>query len=256
MDLTGDFIPSAVSTDMYIGRASSLNSADNFKGSIDDIRIYNRTLSLDEIEALYHERGWEGSPLPVQLSSFTATDLGRDSVLLVWTTVSEVNCYGFFLQKSSDGQIWESVGDLIQGHGTTVDRHQYSVVLPSPPGGCWVRLMQVDLDGTKCSSDPLRLEAASFVLSDVRPWTYELAQNYPNPFNPSTTIKYGLPRRSHVTLTILNALGQELARLVDGEQSAGWHELRFDGAFFASGIYFCRLHAGSFAQTRKLVLLR
>ena len=83
-----------------------------------------------------------------------------------------------------------------------------------------------------------------------------LKQNYPNPFNPSTVIRYGLPARTNVSLAIYNTLGQTVATLVDGEQESGYHEVRFDGANLASGVYFCRLKAGQSVRTSKLLLLR
>ena len=88
------------------------------------------------------------------------------------------------------------------------------------------------------------------------PNEYTLSQNYPNPFNPSTTIRYGLPRRSHVSVVVYNMLGQRVAELVNGDMDAGYHEVKFDAAGLASGVYFYRLHAGDFVQTRKLSLVR
>jgi len=87
------------------------------------------------------------------------------------------------------------------------------------------------------------------------PNEFELHQNYPNPFNPSTTIRYALPERSHVTLTVFNALGQQVATLVQGEMEAGYHEAVFDAVGLASGVYLYRLTAGAFVETRKLVLV-
>ena len=86
--------------------------------------------------------------------------------------------------------------------------------------------------------------------------TCALAQNYPNPFNPSTTIRYALPERSHVTITIFNALGQVVSTLVESEMEAGYHEVTFDASQLSSGIYLYRLTAGHFVQTRKMIVLR
>jgi hypothetical protein len=88
------------------------------------------------------------------------------------------------------------------------------------------------------------------------PVGFILAQNYPNPFNPSTTIRYGLPSRSHVTLTVFNTLGQQAATLVEGEQEGGVYEAVFDASGLASGVYLYRLQAGGFVQVRKLMVLR
>jgi hypothetical protein len=82
-----------------------------------------------------------------------------------------------------------------------------------------------------------------------------LLQNYPNPFNP-TTIRYGLLVRSHVTLSIFNVLGEEIAALENGEKDAGYHEVKLDGRGLSSGVYLYRIRMGSFSQTRRLVLLR
>jgi hypothetical protein len=88
------------------------------------------------------------------------------------------------------------------------------------------------------------------------PVTTELLQNYPNPFNPSTVIAYMLAQRSDVNLTVFNALGQEVTRLVHEAQDAGKHEIQFTADGLASGVYFYRLRTGESVATRKLVLIR
>lgn len=89
-----------------------------------------------------------------------------------------------------------------------------------------------------------------------RPATFLLAQNYPNPFNPSTLVTFELPERTTASLRVFNLLGEQVATLVDGPLEAGEHQVRFDGARLASGVYLYRLQAGSMIQTRKMILVR
>jgi hypothetical protein len=83
-----------------------------------------------------------------------------------------------------------------------------------------------------------------------------LYQNYPNPSNPNTTITYELPRALQVVLSVYDILGREVSVLVNDRRDAGVHEVKFDGSNLASGVYFYRIQAGSFVQTRKLLLVR
>jgi Secretion system C-terminal sorting domain len=85
---------------------------------------------------------------------------------------------------------------------------------------------------------------------------YELSQNYPNPFNPTTSIKYDLKKAQKVQLSIFNMLGQEIARLVDGQVSAGQHSVNFDGSTLASGIYFYQIKTEEFTSLKKMVLTK
>ncbi len=85
---------------------------------------------------------------------------------------------------------------------------------------------------------------------------FHLRQNYPNPFNPSTTIVYELPRREKVNIQIYDSAGRKVATLLDGPQNAGRHELDFKAAHLASGVYYYRLTAGRFVQTRKMLLIK
>ncbi len=89
-----------------------------------------------------------------------------------------------------------------------------------------------------------------------RPLRFELEPNYPNPFNPSTTIRYDLPQRADVDLKVFDILGREVLVRKIGPQQAGTHEVVVDFSAFSSGIYFYRLRAGDFVQTRKMTVVK
>jgi hypothetical protein len=91
---------------------------------------------------------------------------------------------------------------------------------------------------------------------ETAPHQFALLQNYPNPFNPSTMIRYALPGRAHVTLSVFNTLGQKIATLVNESQEGGEHHVRLDGSNLASGVYLYRLNAGTYAETKRCVLIR
>jgi len=110
-------------------------------------------------------------------------------------------------------------------------------------------------------SGKLNLNASYALITAIRsaeilPNTFSLDQNFPNPFNPSTTIRYGLPWAADVTIVIFDLLGREVTTLVHERQQAGSHDILFDGAHLTSGMYFCRLQAGAYRNTKKLLLLK
>ncbi len=114
-------------------------------------------------------------------------------------------------------------------------------------------------DGSSWYDPAFRVEGGSDVREGAEQehcTKYSLQQNYPNPWNPSTIIRYGLPIRSHVTLTVYNTLGQQVGQLVNGEIGAGYHEEKFDASGLSSGVYVYRLQAGDYVATKRLLLLR
>ena len=89
-----------------------------------------------------------------------------------------------------------------------------------------------------------------------RPKEFYISQNYPNPFNPNTTIKYQLPEISFVTVNVYDVLGNEIATPVNEEKPAGSYQIEFDATVLSSGIYFYRLQAGDFVETKKMIVLK
>jgi hypothetical protein len=118
--------------------------------------------------------------------------------------------------------------------------------------------VDVGIDGT--IDDTLQLKNQITNIEDrgnlYIPKEYKLEQNYPNPFNPSTTIKYSLPKESLVTLKIYNLLGEEVATLINTEQTIGIYEIDFDASNLSSGIYLYRIQAGDFVEMKKMILMK
>ena len=90
----------------------------------------------------------------------------------------------------------------------------------------------------------------------MAPNQFRLFNNYPNPFNPSTTISYSIPEINFVTLKVYDVLGNEIANLVNEEKAAGTYAVEFNATNLSSGIYFYELQAGSFVETKKMVLMK
>lgn len=92
--------------------------------------------------------------------------------------------------------------------------------------------------------------------TDMLPKDYSLSQNYPNPFNPSTKISYSIPKQSYVSIKVFDVLGREVATLLNREQPIGNYEVAYDASTLTSGVYFYRIQAGDFVDTKKMILLR
>jgi hypothetical protein len=110
-------------------------------------------------------------------------------------------------------------------------------------GGVWRRALSEMITAVKESKSEI-------------PTTFSLSQNFPNPCNPSTTISFTLPTRSFVTLRIFDLLGREVSTIVSEEMMPGNYSKQWNAAAFASGVYFYRLQAGTYSETKKLLLLK
>jgi hypothetical protein len=202
----------------------------------------------------------EDGVLPVELISFTA-NVVNNTVELNWQTATEVNNYGFNVERSwtSSAPLWEKIG-FVQGYGNSNSPKSYSFEDINPQyGKLQYRLKQIDFDGKFEYSDVVEVAVAA-------PAKFELMQNYPNPFNPSTTISYTIPNvetlhgvsLQHVTLKVYDLLGREVAVLVNELQQAGAYIVQLSTNIYplSSGIYFYKLTAGSFSAAKKFLLLK
>lgn len=177
----------------------------------------------------------ETAPLPVELSSFTASVKGK-GVELRWKTASEVNSYMFEIQRSGSNSEWEKAGE-VQASGNSNSPKEYTYMDKNISGNEYqYRLRMIDNDGSSEYSSVIEVNTGT-------PDKFCLSQNYPNPFNPSTLINYQIPEKSRVTLAIYDILGNEVRTLVNEEKEAGYHHAEFSttGMNIASGTYFCRI---------------
>ncbi len=178
------------------------------------------------------------NPSPVQLVSFTST-LNGGRVDLKWKTATEINNYGFEVQRSTDSKSWNPIG-FVDGKGTVNTPQIYSFSDPLTPDllkapAIYYRLRQIDRDGTQEFS--AIVQVSTRVATGVR-----LMGNYPNPFNPSTTILFSLDRKMPVSLIVYDLRGAEVARLVNNETlDAGVHSVVFLPSSLASGTYLYTL---------------
>ena len=226
--------------------------ADNLDTASDEVleRISIRQGSEDHIyqfDGLTIATIWS-QLIPVELVSFNAS-VNENTVSLSWTTATELNNSGFEVERALLGSEFEKIG-FVSGYGTSTETHSYSFVDQSLAAGSYAyRLKQVDLDGS--------YEYSNIVNVDIlTPVEFELSQNYPNPFNPSTTIKFVIPEATMVTLRVFNALGEEVALLVDRLMESGIHQVNFEAIGLNSGMYFYRIQAGDFNQVKKMTFLK
>jgi hypothetical protein len=196
------------------------------------------------------------SVLPVELTSFSA-NVSDAKVTLEWSTATELNNNGFEVQRKYVSGEFAAIG-FIRGAGTSTDQNNYSFTDKDLAAGKYsYRLKQIDYDG--------KYEFSKTIEVDVRPLdNFTLEQNYPNPFNPSTSIRYtissviasGAKQSQLVTLKVYDILGNEVATLVNEEKPAGSYEVKFDATGLSSGIYFYKLQAGTFTETKKMTMIK
>ncbi|MGE5313216.1 MAG: T9SS type A sorting domain-containing protein [Acidobacteriota bacterium] len=219
-----------------------------------DLRAEFRALNFPVDDATYTELYTKA--VPVELVRFEASVMQQD-VVLCWKTATEVNNYGFEIERSLKVEgsgascVWTKIG-FVEGRGTSNVPTTYSFSDHGLRGGSYAyRLRQIDRDGRFTYSEPvectLRLDAGEYALS----------RNYPNPFNPMTELTFALQTPGRARLAVYNMLGEEVATLFDRQTEAGrLYRVAFDGSRFASGVYLAVLRASGRYEVRKMTLMK
>jgi hypothetical protein len=178
----------------------------------------------------------------------------KDSVQLQWSTASELNNRGFYIERKYDSD-WLRIG-YIPGSGTTTLTQHYSFLdntlkVPANTDVAY-RLVQTDFDGREKEISIIHIKFGNI------PREFRLEQNYPNPFNPATTINYQLAQDVQVELKVFDVIGNLVAVLINAKQDAGSYNYQFDASRYhlSSGVYLYQLKAGNFESIRKMMLVK
>lgn len=181
-------------------------------------------------------------------TDWTAVNEGLSSKIVSAITVNGNSIFagtydGGIFQSTNNGESWAPMNeDLTDLSINALVADEINLYAGTVGGGVWKRSLS-----EIAAVEPTAVE---------KPTQFLLAQNYPNPFNPRTTIRFSLPEAGHVSLTVYNTNGQQVAELVSQEMGAGIHSTEWNATGFAGGVYYYRLQAGNHIATRKLVLLK
>lgn len=226
-------------------------------------------ISIDEARSLARESGSSGgtydyengygriiigdaiaSPTPVELVSFTGTISG-EKVLLNWVTATEVNNFGWEVQRTFEGDsFYETIG-FVEGSGNSNSPHNYLFKdKPNQYGNYIYRIKQIDNDGT------FEYNGTVSIIYEHNRSGEEYLSAYPNPFNPQTNIVIAIDYKSFVRLHIYNSIGEKVTTLYSGLLDEGEYNFSLNGQTFSSGIYIVMLQTDREILKHKIVLLR
>lgn len=225
---------------------------------IEQNRNYGKCSPNANIDGIRVATDWVDAPLPIQLGMMVANFVDHNSVLIEWETVTEINNYGFYIEKYNHNiQDYVTIEESFQpGAGYSLEPKRYSWL--DENAGEFIlqyRLKQVDNDGLVNYYGPIMLNPSSVRdKNDIN--AYTLSQNYPNPFNPKTTIEFNLPSSGNVKLEVFDILGEKVAIVVDAMMNAGKHTVDFDASSLSSGIYYYKLSVNNFVVVKNMILAK
>jgi len=212
------------------------------------------TRNVDDVVKMLFETSSRGdASLPVELVSFTASRDNSD-VILKWETASEIENYGFEVERIHAGtKDWTRIG-FVDGNGsvTTTSEYTYTDRAVGRFSELKYRLKQLDYSGSYEYSPEVSVSDDDPLL----PFEYRLYNNYPNPFNPMTTIRYEIMQAGWTSLIIYDMLGREVELLVNEQQPAGGYVIKFNASDYSAGVYFCRIRSISYSHITKMVLVK
>lgn len=196
-----------------------------------------QTLSITSVDC---------ATLPVSLLGLSATPKDN-SVVLKWSTASEINNKGFEVQRKTETGDWVAIG-FVQGSGSSQSTHYYDYTDNNlQPNRYYYRLKQVDIDG-RFEYSPV----VSAVIGSAE--KFSLEQNYPNPFRSETVIRFTLPGKTNVKLSLYDIQGRLVRTLVNGSRDKGTHAVTVNSTTLTSGLYYYKLESENFSAVKKMTI--
>jgi photosystem II stability/assembly factor-like uncharacterized protein len=184
--------------------------------------------------------------IPVELLSLKA-EAEQGQAVISWTTASELNNYGFEVEKRTYGEYYAIGFRKGAGSSTEVQHYSFKDVDLVPGTKNYYRLKQVDMNGSFTYSAEVEVETV---------FSYKLEQNYPNPFNPLTRIDFAVPEKIFVKMVLYDALGQKIRTLIEEEKLPGTYSLELNAEKLSSGTYFYSMTAGDFVSVKKIIVIK
>jgi len=204
--------------------------------------VYDLSILEDPVYCYYK---WYSNDLgPNPGTDFWVVEISNDGGQN-WVTVENTNV--------STGSSWQKIQLLVSDFVTPTDNVQLRFIASDLDEPSLVEALIDDIE-ILAVEGPTAIDDEDLI--SALPTKFELSQNYPNPFNPTTNIKYSVANFDYVKLAVYNLIGEEVKVLVNGQLNPGFYEIEFDAAYLPSGVYFYQLKAGSFVETKKMVLLR
>lgn len=263
--------------------SSAANTGDNYRDNVEMIHIASPgtneifTINISHKGTLYNSSSQAFSliisggnaynpTLPVTLSSFDAVYSQSNQVLLTWITQTESNVFGYHVFRNTQNSLESSIrisSNVIPAHNTSSENiYSFTDTQIEYDTEYYYWLQAIDLNGENDFHGPIHVLSGPIIETPtIIPVVNTLKSAYPNPFNPITTIQFQLSEPQQVYIDIFNNKGQLIKQIYNSQADAGHHSVQWDGKdnegkACSSGVYFYRMKAGRFVQSKKMMLMK
>ena len=226
--------------------------------------LFNPVVSGNNALKVFNRSVWWSHTYQIFTDQLSAQGPGRYIIAANFQAVTDsmTGKVGVRILHNGGETLWKQVSDSINTSGWTLITDTLDLNWEGELEESYIFVSSVSkntsfyVDDFSLVPDSLYVTSVSENRDVETPETYQLFQNYPNPFNPTTNIRFNIPKATNVTLKIYSVNGQEIATLVNRKLNAGQHNFEFNASKLSSGVYFYQIEAGSFFESKKMILLK